>query len=1369
MLIPACLSLLFLAAPADAPALSIPRARQAIVRELTDQVFVRLGLGDGRGAARAVSSLAAVAAGPEELSDPAFEVLDLYTNTDLPADLRSRLIAKDADTFREAADELTAALDAITGRHALPADITRPVVLGADSGCPFRRARAIAEGPGGQIIILDEGAAVFDGEQWQAIPPHTLPIPTPVRALYVDETGRTWLGSATAESAGDRLIDRLRQGQRGVLGYFRGVADGPAPGRWRGLSGTGEVTSFAETSAGVWIAGPSRLFRYDGQRGLPAACPLPYSPTRTLLAASDGEGLWVVDAHRISQFDGVRWHSYKLPGIPALGGALLDGAVVVPLTEGLLVVENGGTRLIEADAEHGRIAVAAAGRDGSVWCLTENGTLLNTDRTSWTIHSGPIPEEDRTPTVPALFCDSGGRVWLSRGLGVELYDGGSAAGTAQEAVSQEIELRSAPLVNQVGAGGWLEGWATIEPPDVPDADDTPDTVELVSGFPQDHLAADDTHASLLEKLGESPQSSVTFNKLVELLATQPDESTRKRAYLLAAGGENRIFFEDAEHVAELARVFLDGGRPADAYLLLLDALTRGQPPEYDRQLYPTLFEALVEMGFGEFARPGFVEFDLAWQQRDGIRLVRTQVERPPLDGLPDLKYTLRFVTLDADEDAGRDAARRRGLSRLVVLIDKRAVLMDFGREERWDRLIDTYREMDRPSDARRYAKLRDDILGAEHPGAADEDAAPSPTLPYRWVRRFHIETDSAMPPVAGGDGRVYLYDEGTGEVSSVCAQTGERRTYRMDNGLDVRTLIPAPDGALAIGTWQDGVGAVRVSADDQAPDIIEGLSTTFDGFSIVPAGPHTAFCFDEGLVRLDLRDLAVSWRNRDVMPGVAFWQTLTERPLPVLDGGELFVVAGSRVYAVDAEDGSTRWSAPARPGTSPAVVGQMVVVGGSKGLIGLDREAGEVVWGHITTEDPSGPLVTDGRRIFWATRPGVIIAIDGSTGELHWRRPSDVRLRSRDTQDRPTALAVHGQRLIACNAFGWFEFDPATGALLRRLPLQTARPLAVTEHEIVVATAPNRLVCVAPPTGSIEGAVELARELARGAPEPALRLARLIAAYASPAELDAHQLALDLASREQPAQLPQLYMNLLENVDVFATQAMDLMRTYLAEMAARLPATTLHRIVDIHLERAAAHEAAQALAPVVTDRSDVARISALLRLRAASGQNEEALAVARQLAGRGIDAAAVGFFQLAREGMTEDALELALRYAGRTGSETLVVRSLVLAERVGRLDIAEQLLGRSAALEKKNDERGDGPRVCPFSPGDRALSKAFLLAEAGVASVAIAKYNEDLQRRMERYLEILSGHRDAAEADGQAEQVEEIDRQVRRLRDRTLP
>jgi outer membrane protein assembly factor BamB len=134
-----------------------------------------------------------------------------------------------------------------------------------------------------------------------------------------------------------------------------------------------------------------------------------------------------------------------------------------------------------------------------------------------------------------------------------------------------------------------------------------------------------------------------------------------------------------------------------------------------------------------------------------------------------------------------------------------------------------------------------------------------------------------------------------------------------------------------------------------------------------------------------------------VQPDVASGRTLSA---PVVAGGAVVVAAPNAVLALDASDGSQRWSVVRDgPAVSPAVaaIGEapMVVYTDGRGpddatVEAVDLASGEPVWDAPTAlRDESKTGVTvDGSRAFVGDESGNLYALDLSDGRLTWTEPA---------------------------------------------------------------------------------------------------------------------------------------------------------------------------------------------------------------------------------------------------------------------------------------------------------------------------------------------------------------------------------------------
>lgn len=218
--------------------------------------------------------------------------------------------------------------------------------------------------------------------------------------------------------------------------------------------------------------------------------------------------------------------------------------------------------------------------------------------------------------------------------------------------------------------------------------------------------------------------------------------------------------------------------------------------------------------------------------------------------------------------------------------------------------------------------------------------------------------DAPLPPAySAGDGSFSLQvAAGTYEISAQA--TGYQRVTRtitIDADAAVNFDLP-PLGAHAAEQWveyQNNPRRTGHSADQLAPDA-----------------------------------LTQRWQTR--VSGRAMFSS------PVVADGRIYLATDAgRLFAMDADDGSTLWSftAGANFRTTPAVAdGRVYFGGGDDGMFyALDAASGQPLWTYPTGDrlTYTTPTVVDGTVYFgtgWGTGDGGwIYALDAATGTLRWR------------------------------------------------------------------------------------------------------------------------------------------------------------------------------------------------------------------------------------------------------------------------------------------------------------------------------------------------------------------------------------------------
>ena len=115
---------------------------------------------------------------------------------------------------------------------------------------------------------------------------------------------------------------------------------------------------------------------------------------------------------------------------------------------------------------------------------------------------------------------------------------------------------------------------------------------------------------------------------------------------------------------------------------------------------------------------------------------------------------------------------------------------------------------------------------------------------------------------------------------------------------------------------------------------------------------------------------------------------------PLVDGNNIFLNLGNRVYSIDRESGNTNWKFPnVQPieGTfrrSPIMVGGVLVSAGTdKKVYGINPASGEMKWIYESPSMVTGQPVSLGKFVAFPLEGGSFTALDASTGLSIYEAP----------------------------------------------------------------------------------------------------------------------------------------------------------------------------------------------------------------------------------------------------------------------------------------------------------------------------------------------------------------------------------------------
>jgi len=440
------------------------------------------------------------------------------------------------------------------------------------------------------------------------------------------------------------------------------------------------------------------------------------------------------------------------------------------------------------------------------------------------------------------------------------------------------------------------------------------------------------------------------------------------------------------------------------------------------------------------------------------------------------------------------------------------------------------------------------------------------------------------------------------------------------------------------------------------------------------------------------------------------------------------------------------------------VVGGVVIVGsGSRGVWGLDLKTGRRKWRHAGRGVAQAQPVSDGTRVFVSFSDGDVAALVADSGRLVWRRSTKLNVKPvYGPELRQTALIVRGERLVACNVFGYIEFDAKSGDVLRRLDITTSRPIAATKDAVIVMTDPIRLVAVADERGG--DLAEKVLALTAGAPKQhAAGMARLAAGYIHPGSTKAHEAALTLSTGLAEADRRALYALMVASVDPFSPGSRKLMRDHLALLpSGPLPFGRAAAVVAaVHLQRGGARPAAAAFEKATEHRATASALGEQLRLELAIGENEKAKRTVRRLLAIKPGGVLRAFHTLKSAHREEEALEIVSAQGGdKTETIELLGAAVGLSATTGLVQETERALAGAVHL---------------IGPARRGQLLAHILSTSSVADRVLRKRKADLRKRLATYRDLLGQRREVLKANERPDELKRVEEQMERLEKPLFP
>lgn len=313
-------------------------------------------------------------------------------------------------------------------------------------GLAYQVVRDTAQTPDGIVWLATWGGGLsrFDGIQWRAYTEKDGLASNFVRALFVDERGGLWIGTASGINyfdgkrwitysaktvpflKNDSVYSIYRQ-KNGVIwfgmskGYLYSYDSSKEENQRWSLVGSPDffrseaIRGFAESPDGaIWIAW-NGISRFDGNAwetfwdG--------ESTVFSVIAAQNGS-LWISKENALYRYEKGIWEKIEIPGIGSIQTLFenSDGTIWVGTDVGVRIYKEGAWSELKLSEEgiHPYVETIRRGNDDSLWIGTRNGVYLM-KRSDWSNY--PMQLRDRnlpggcfisSPTTPPFFLDSDG-------------------------------------------------------------------------------------------------------------------------------------------------------------------------------------------------------------------------------------------------------------------------------------------------------------------------------------------------------------------------------------------------------------------------------------------------------------------------------------------------------------------------------------------------------------------------------------------------------------------------------------------------------------------------------------------------------------------------------------------------------------------------------------------------------------------------------------------------------------------------------------------------------------------------------------------------------------------------------------------------